>query len=699
MYNMLSFHLPEPYAMNPLLQEVPLPLFQHIQPEQIEPAIDQLLSENRHKLNKLLAQSHYTWDNLIQPLLDVNKRLNDAWSPVQHMYATVSTPAIRQAYQACLPKLTDYYTELAHNVELYNAIQTLADSPGYQQLNQAQKKVIENQLRDFKLAGVTLSADKKQAVQTIQQQLAQLGSRFEENLLDATDNWELLITEQEDLAGLPPTALNMAKEAAQRKQQAGWLLTLDYPSYDAVIRYADNRALREQLYRAYVTRASELGSPTHQWDNSPVMEEILALRYKLAQLLGFPQYAHYSLATKMAQSPQEVYDFILDLAKRTKPLAQKEWQALRQFAKEYYQVDDVQAWDLPYYSEKFKQHLFNLSQEQLRAYFPEEHVLQGLFTIVERLFNVRIQEIKEGIEVWHPSVRFFTLYSVKGEKQGHVYLDLHARPQKRGGAWMDECRIRHISSEGTLTLPVAYLTCNFSAPTANQPALLTHEEVCTLFHEFGHCLHHLLTQIDYAPISGINGVPWDAVEFPSQFLEHWCWQSESLQLLSRHYQTGEPLPDEMIRQLQATKQFQAGLQTLRQLEFALFDLRLHNEYSPTQPLDIQRILNEVRNAIAVIPVPAFNRFQHSFSHIFAGGYAAGYYSYKWAEVMASDAFSQFLETGIFNASTGEAFKRCILEKGGSDDPLNLFIAFRGRPPRIEALLNELGLAKTSEPIH
>jgi len=676
---------------NPLLDTDRLPPFAEIRPEHVEPAIDALIEEYRRTLQELLDKNeHYTWDNLIAPLEAVSDRLSKAWSPVGHMNSVVNTDALRAAYNACLPKLSEFSTEVGQNERLYQAYQQIRDSAEYATLTQAQRKTIDDALRDFRLAGVSLPPEQKQRFKEISSRLSELMSRFQENVMDATDGWSKLIADEAELAGIPETAKANFRQMAERKGQSGWLVNLEFPSYYPVLTYADNRALRQELYEAYTTRASEIGPNAGKWDNLPLMEEILKLRHEKAQLLGFANYAELSLATKMAGSTREVMDFLNDLAARAKPKAEQELEELKAFARDEYGVTELAAWDIGYYSEKLRQKRYQVSQEDLRPYFPADQVIAGLFEVVQRLYGLHITEVK-GVDVWHPDARFYSITDERGELRGQFYLDLYAREKKRGGAWMDECRVRRRTPTGVQT-PVAYLTCNFTPPVGDQPALLTHDEVLTLFHEFGHGLHHMLTRIDVAAVSGINGVPWDAVELPSQFMENWCWEREALDLFARHYQTGEKIPDELYQRMKAAKNFQSAMQTVRQLEFALFDFRLHLEYDPAQGGRIYQLLDEVREQVAVVRPPEYNRFPNSFGHIFAGGYAAGYYSYKWAEVLSADAYSRFEEEGIFNRQTGESFLRNILEQGGSHDAMELFVAFRGRKPSIDALLRHTGLA-------
>lgn len=675
---------------NPLLQMSGLPPFSQIRPEHIEPAIDQALAESRAQVEQLLAANqHYTWDNLVQPLEEAEERLGRIWSPVSHMNSVVNSDELRAAYNACLPKLSDYATEMGQHEGLFHAFKQIAAGPEYEQLDTAQKKIIDNALRDFRLSGIELPKDKQGRYKEIMQALSALNSKFGENILDATNAWKVQISDEARLSGLPESARAMARQVAEREGLEGWVFNLEFPSYLPVMTYADDRELRREIYTAYVTRASDQVPHDPQYDNTRVMEEILALRHEAAQLLGFDNYAEHSLATKMAQSTDQVLAFLNDLAERSLPLARQELDEVRAFARERHGMDALEAWDITYYSEKLQQHKYAISQEALKPYFPEDKVLSGMFAVVERLYGVQISE-RSDVDVWHQDVRFFEI-SDAGGVRGQFYLDLYARPNKRGGAWMDDCVTRMKTASG-VQAPVAYLTCNFSSPIGDDPALFTHDEVLTLFHEFGHGLHHMLTQVDYPSVAGIGGVPWDAVELPSQFMENWCWQKEALDDIAGHYQTGEPLPDALFDKMIAAKNFQSAMQMVRQLEFSIFDFRLHLEYNPERGARIYEILDEVRQQVAVMEPPSFNRFPHSFAHIFAGGYAAGYYSYKWAEVLSADAFAAFEEQGIFDRDTGLRFLAAILEQGGSREPMELFIEFRGREPSIDALLRHSGLA-------
>jgi oligopeptidase A len=676
---------------NPLLELDGLPPFSHIKPEHVEPAIDQLLAESRARVKQLLADnSHYTWDNLVDPLEAMDDRLNRAWSPVSHLNAVVNSEPLREAYNACLPKLSEYATEMGQNEDLFRAFRQIAEGGEYDKMDTAQRKIIDNALRDFRLSGVQLDRGKRARYKAIMQELSSLTSKFSDNVLDATNAWHRQVTDEALLAGLPETARALARQTAEQRGLEGWVFNLEFPSYYPVMTYAGNRGLREELYTAYVTRASDQGPNAGQWDNAPLMEQIMSLRHEAAQLLDFGNYAERSLETKMAESPQHVLDFLNDLAARSKPVAEKELEAVREFARAEHGLEDLQAWDIPYYSEKLRQQQYAISQEELKPYFPQPQVVSGLFGIVERLYGLSITEV-EGIDIWHGDVRFFRIHDAAGDLRGEFYLDLYARPHKRGGAWMDECISRRRDAAGTQT-PVAYLTCNFSPPIGDDPALFTHDEVITLFHEFGHGLHHMLTRIDYAGVSGISGVAWDAVELPSQFMENWCWEREALDLIAGHYRSGEKIPQELYRRMMQAKNFQSAMQMVRQLEFALFDFRLHHEYDPAVGARVHEVLNEVRQQVSVVQPPAFNRFENGFTHIFSGGYAAGYYSYKWAEVLSADAFSAFEEAGIFDRETGNRFLSSILEQGGSREPMELFVEFRGREPTIDALLRHSGLA-------
>jgi len=676
---------------NPLLGLNGLPPFSAIRPEHVRPGIDQLLTEGRQLVEDLLEKHNvYTWENLVAPLEAMDDRISRAWSPVSHMNSVVNTDELRAVYNECLPLLSEYGTELGQHEGLYQAYRQIMDGDEYQRLDTAQKKVIDNALRDFRLSGIELEQAARDRYKTIMQELSRLTSKYSDNVLDATNAWHRQVTDAALLAGLPESARALARQTAEQRGLDGWVFTLEFPSYYPVMTYADNRQLREELYTAYVTRASDHGPHAGQWSNTDLMDQILALRHEAARLLGFNNYAERSLATKMAESPDQVMGFLNDLAERSRPAAERELEDLTAFASEYNGHTDLQAWDIPYFSEKLRQQKYAISQEELKPWFPEPRVVSGLFAIVERLYGLQVETV-DGIDTWHEDVHFYRIRDAAGELRGEFYLDLYARQHKRGGAWMDECICRRGTTNG-VQLPVAYLTCNFSPPIGDDPALFTHDEVITLFHEFGHGLQHMLTQIDYAGVSGISGVAWDAVELPSQFMENWCWEREALDLIAGHYQSGKQLPDDLYRRMHQAKNFQSAMQMLRQLEFAIFDFRLHHDYDPAGGRSVHETLNAVREQVAVLQPPAFNRFENSFTHIFGGGYAAGYYSYKWAEVLSADAFAAFEETGIFNRDTGDRFLRSILEQGGSREPMELFIDFRGRAPSIDALLRHSGLA-------
>ena len=674
---------------NPLLKVNELPPFDEIAAGHVHPAIDNLLAECRSGIQKLLDDGAQTWVSLVQSRDELDDRLNQAWSPVSHMNSVVNTEELRQVYNECLPQLSEYSTEMGQNLQLFTAYKSISEAPAYDDLSAAQKKVVENALREFRLSGIELSAENKERFAEISKTLSELGSQFRDNVLDATGAWSKSILEVEDLSGLPESALGLARQTAEQRGEQGYMLTLDMPSYLSLMTYCNSSILRREVYEAFVTRASEKGPGQGQWDNSQLMLDILALRNEQASLLGFDNFAQNSLAMKMADSTDQVFAFLEELAAKTKPVAASEYKEMCEFAKNEYGIAELNPWDLGYYAEKLKKAKYDISDEELRPYFPAPGVTAGMFEVVRRLYDIEIVQVTD-VKKWHEDVRTYNILK-DGTVIARFYLDLYARSKKQGGAWMDECRVRRKRADGSLQLPVAYLTCNFSAPLGDDPALLTHREVVTLFHEFGHGLHHMMTQIDCAGVSGINGVAWDAVELPSQFMENWCWQREALQFISGHYQTNESLPDELLDKMLRAKNFQSAMMMLRQLEFALFDFRLHVEFDESKENLVQEILDLVREQVAVVPVSPFNRFQHAFSHIFGGGYAAGYYSYKWAEVLSADAFAKFVEDGIFNRQTGEKFLSTVLEQGGSKDAMDLFVAFRGREPSVDALLTQEGI--------
>ncbi|MDE1238754.1 oligopeptidase A [Vibrio aestuarianus] len=677
---------------NPLLTFTDLPPFSAIKPEHVKPAVEKAINDCRAKIDQLLdGNTHPTWDNLVAPIEEVDDYLSRIWSPVSHLNSVMNSDELRDAYESCLPLLSEYGTWVGQHKGLFEAYKSIKASEEFSSLSQAQKKTISDALRDFELSGIGLPLVEQKRYGEISKRQSELGSKFSNNVLDATMGWTKHVTDVNELAGMPESALAAAQAAAEAKELEGYLLTLDIPSYLPVMTYCDNQALRKELYEAYVTRASDRGPNAGKWDNSELIAEKLKLRHEIARMLGFSTYSEKSLATKMAETPAQVLGFLNDLASKVKPQGEREVEELRQFAHSEFGVSELELWDIAYYSEKQKQHLFQISDEELRPYFPESKVVSGLFEVLNRVFGMTVKE-REGVDTWHKSVRFFDIFDAEGALRGSFYLDLYAREHKRGGAWMDDCRGRRITLSGELQTPVAYLTCNFNRPVGDKPALFTHDEVVTLFHEFGHGIHHMLTQVTVGAVSGINGVPWDAVELPSQFLENWCWEEEALAFISGHYETGEPLPKEMLDKMLAAKNFQSAMFILRQLEFGLFDFTLHTEYDPEVGPRILETLAQVKAKVAVLPSLEWNRFSHSFSHIFAGGYSAGYYSYLWAEVLSADAFSRFEEEGIFNTETGNSFLKNILEMGGSEEPMELFKRFRGREPQIDALLRHAGIA-------
>ncbi|WFE70442.1 oligopeptidase A [Halomonas sp. M1] len=677
-------------SRNPLLESHELPPFAEIRAEHVVPAVETLLSESREAIDRLAQQAASTpptWENFAAPLEAVNDRLSQAWSPVSHLNGTMNTPELREAYQACLEQLSAFGTWVGQHEGLFHGWQALKEKH-WSQLDTAQQRTVDNALRDFRLAGVDLPADQKARYGEIQSRLSTLSNQFSNNVLDATQAWHKDIENQNELTGVPESALDTLKAAAEAKGVTGYRITLDFPSFFPIVSYADNRELRREVYTAFVTRASDQGPDAGKFDNAPILEEILGLRHELSELLGFDTYADYSLTTKMADSPEQVLAFLNDLARRAAPQAKEEFAELSTYARDELEIDTLEPWDVAYVSEKLREARHAISQEQLRPYFSAPRVVDGLFQVVERLFGVQIKE-DSAAPSYHSDVRFFRI-TEQGNPIAGFYLDLYAREGKRGGAWMADCRVRRQTDNG-LQLPVAFLTCNFTSPVGGKPALLTHDEVTTLFHEFGHGLHHMLTKQKIADVSGINGVAWDAVELPSQFMENYCWEREGLDLLAKHVESNEPLPSELLERLQAAKNFQSAMGMVRQIEFSLFDLRLHHELKAPSANDVQALIDEVRSTTSVVPVVAFNRFQNSFGHIFAGGYAAGYYSYKWAEVLSADAWSAFEEAGIFDPETGQRFRQEILEQGGARDAAELFRSFRGREPSVEPLLRHSGI--------
>ncbi len=675
---------------NPLLESHELPPFEQFKPEHVVPAVEELINRNKERIEALVADvQDPSWDNFIEPLESWNEDLDQAWALFSHLTGVKDSPELRTAYGEALQKVTEYQSWLGQHQGLFQAYKTIAARDDFNGLSRAQKTAIEHALRDFRLSGVDLPENEKKSFATLQSELAKLSQTFSEHLLDATQAWTLHITDEARLKGLPQSARDTLRQYAEQKEKEGWLVTLEMPSVIPVLTYAEDRELRREVYIANVTRASDQGPNAAHFDNGPVMTTILDKRHEAAALLGFRNHAEVSLATKMADSPEEVLAFLRELAAKAVPQARREFEELQAFTREELGMDDLQPWDVGFASEKLKERRYAVSQEELKPYFPTPRVIDGLFETARRLFGVTFEPV-ETFETYHPDVKLYNVLE-NGEVVARCYMDLYAREGKRGGAWMDECRKRHRLG-GQLQKPVAYLTCNFTPPVGGKPSLLTHNEVTTLFHEFGHSLHHMLTQVDVVDVSGINGVAWDAVELPSQFLENWCWEPEALAFISGHVETGEPLPQELLDKMLAAKNFQSAMQTVRQLEFSLFDMELHCRTEGFMVNDIQAVLDAVRREVSVVPIIPENRFQHGFAHIFGGGYSAGYYSYKWAEVLSADAFSRFEEEGIFNEKTGRDFRDVILANGGSEPAGDLFKRFRGREPSVDALLRHSGIA-------
>ncbi len=672
---------------NPLLLQNPIEKVDQIVPDYVEPAILEIIDDNLACVETLVNQTELSWQNFMLPLEVIDNRLNKAWSPVSHLNSVCNSAELREAYDKALGHLTTYSTTLGQHQGLYQATKVLFDNREKQNLTATQIHILKDSLMGFKLSGLHLEANEQKAFAKIQGRLAALKSRFEQNVLDSTMSWTKTIKDEAELSGLPETEMAMLAGNAEARELPGYLITLEIPSYLAVITYADDKKLREEVYRAYTTRASELGPDEGKYDNSDIMAELLALKNEKAKLLGYDNYAALSVETKMAESPQQVLDFLEQLNVATREQAIKEFDELKQFARSLGE-QDIQAWDIAYYSEKLKQQNYQISQSELRPYFPVNRVIEGLFKISQHHFDISFKQT-DNVAVWHKDVKHFELIR-NGKVIAAFYLDLYARGHKRGGAWMDDCQGRFRQANGEVQIPVAYLTCNFTPPVKGKPALLTHDEVVTLFHEFGHGIHHMLTQIDELSASGISNVPWDAVELPSQFMENFCYQPEVIAMLSEHFETGEALPADKLDKLIAAKNFQSAMFMLRQLEFAIFDLKMYLS-EPLSALGIQQLLDQTRQQVSVVMPPEFNRFQHGFSHIFAGGYSAGYYSYKWAEVLSADAFSLFEEVGVMNPAAGKKFRENILEKGGSAEPMELFVAFRGREPEVEPLLRHSGI--------
>ena len=674
-------------STNPLLDFNGLPRFATIRTEHITPAVEALLTENRALIKRLTATSvAATWDSFVAPLEDANERLGRAWGVVGHLHGVLDSPELREAYNANQPGIVQYWTELGQNLALFEKYKALRASTEFASLKGQQQKIIDNEIRDFRLSGAELSEEKKQRYAQIMDELARLSTKFSENVLDATNAFSTTVEDVADVAGIPEDSLELAAEAAQKAGAKGWKFTLHAPSYMPVMQYADNRDLRETIYRAHVTRASEFGKP--EWDNTPLIAQILKLRNEAAQLLGYSSHAEVSLATKMAESPRQVVDFLENLAAKAKPFALKDWDELNAFAANELGIAQMQAWDSSYASEKLRLRRYDFSDQEVKQYFPEPKVMQGMFRVIETIYGLHIES--EQAEAWDPNVRFYRISEKDGTVIGRFYVDLYARETKRGGAWMDEAITRRLVG-ATVQTPVAYLNCNFPSPAGDKPATFSHDDVITLFHEFGHGLHHMLTRVDYLGVSGIRGVEWDAVELPSQFMENFCWEWDVLSHMTAHVDTGAPLPRALFDKMVAAKNFQSGMQMVRQVEFSLFDMLLHDEFDPESGKTAQHLLDEIRSKVAVSVPPAWNRFPNNFSHIFSGGYSAGYYSYKWAEVLSADAYSAFEESGVLDPGTGARFREEILAVGGSRPAIESFKAFRGREPTVDALMRHSGM--------
>lgn len=666
------------------------PKFSAVNPGSIEQELDGLLNNFQSVIDQVSQLDTPTWDTLIRPLEDAGNALALYWSPVSHLNSVMNSDELREAYNQCLPKLSAFYTDMGQNSDLYGATLRLRNSDEYNQLDAAEQKGLNNEIRDFELGGVSLSDENKKRYGEIAQALSKLKTEHSDNVLDATNAWEKLVEKESDLKGLPESAIAAALQRAKEKDQQGWLLNLEFPVYYAVLTFAQNAELRKEMYTAYNTRASNKGPHAGQFDNGEKAIEILKLRAEKAKLLGYDNYAQLSIVPKMVDSPEQVIDFLNDLADKAVPEAKREYQELESFAKDELGLDTLNSWDISFVSDKLKQQQYSISDEDLKPYFPASKAVPGMFAVVGKMFGLKIEQVND-VDVYHDDVQCFAITDNNGELRGEFYMDNYARPHKRGGAWMDTCATRQRVEQG-VQLPIAYLTCNLTPPVGDEPALLTHMEVTTLFHEFGHGLHHMLTRIDTAGVSGINGVEWDAVELPSQFMENWCWERESLDMISGHYQTGDAIPDELLEKLRRAKNFQSAMQLVRQLEFSLYDMQIHMQATSDKPVDLDGILNKIREQVAVLPYPDFVRMHHAFSHIFSGGYSAGYFSYKWAEVLSADAFSRFEEEGIFNEQAGKDFLTNVLEMGGSRNAMESFVAFRGREPNVDALLRHSGLA-------
>jgi len=676
---------------NPLLSDASLPAFSRIGAADVVPAIDAILDDYQAGIERLTAAGaprDFVHVMLEQERLD--QRLSRAWAPVSHLHAVADTRELRAAYEQAEEKITDFASALGQNRDLYAKVQAVADAPDFAQRSRPERALVEHALRDFKLSGVALEEPARTRFRDIANELSKLTTAFSNAVLDATDAWQEHIQDERDLAGIPESGRAVLREYAREHELDGWLVTLKQPAVQAVLTYADNRPLRERVYWAYQTRASDQGPDAGKFDNSERMEKILALRHEAAQLLGFANAAEESLATKMAETPNEVLTFLRDLIARAKPVAQHELEELRAFARSELGLEILESWDVAYASEKLRLARYALDEEQLKAYFPLPSVMDGMFALAGKLYGISVEPAREPVDTWHPDVRYCEVRDAGGTAIAGVYLDLYARSGKRGGAWMDVCRARFRDGDG-VQLPIAFLTCNFAPPSGERPSLLTHDDVQTLFHEFGHGLHHMLTRIDLPSIGGIDGVEWDAVELPSQFMENFCWNRQALDLFAKHWSTGERLPDELFDKMLAARHFQAGMFLCRQLEFGLFDFLLHANYDPARGARVMETLEAARREAAVLHPPAWQRFPHAFTHIFAGGYAAGYYSYLWAEVLSADVFGAFEEHGVIDAATGARFRDEFLGVGASRPALESFVAFRGRAPQPDALLHSYGL--------
>ncbi|MDR1057497.1 MAG: M3 family metallopeptidase [Coxiellaceae bacterium] len=673
---------------NPLLQKNKLTEFDKILPKHFKPAIVEMLKTTRRMIKQLLGQKNPTWHNFIVPLTTAHEHLSWVWSTINHLNTVMGTKKVRTAYEQCLPLITKYSIEISQHPGIHQACKSITNSKEYKLLDKVQRKILQDKLRDFRLAGVGLPDKSKKRFMHLKQRLAKLSNKFAYNVLDASQNYIVKLNKKQ-IAGLPESALQLGEATARQKKQQGWVFTFDLPSYQALITFADCRSLRKKIYTAYVTRASDINPNRKKWDNTKIIEEILKIRSEIAKLISFKNYAEYSLTTKMAKNPQQVLNFLHDLAQRALPSAKSELVRLKISAKKY-GIKKIRPWDLAYLEEKMSQEKFHFSQEDLRPYFPLNQVVKGVFNITKRLFGIIIKE-KKGIPVWHQDVSFFEIYDQKHKLCGQFYLDPYCRENKRGGAWMDDYKTRYLKQDHSIQTPIAFLVCNFSPPIDKKPTLLTHDDVLTFLHEFGHCLQHLLTKVNYIDASGVKGIPWDAVEFASQFVENWGWQKKGFQLLSRHYKTHQSLPQKLLERLLATHIYNAALHMLRQLEFALIDFNLHLPSQGLKINEIKKVIAKVQKLVRVTPIYKYERTLHTFLHLFAGAYAAGYYSYKWAEVLSADAFSKFEEEGIFNRKTGKEFLHYILETGGSEEPLILFKKFRGRDPKIDALLRHHGI--------